>query len=577
MNTNTSKTRQLTILAMLTAMAYVVGMFIRIRFMPGAPFLTYDPKDVVIVLGGLMFGPLPALTMSVVLAFLEMITHSTSGPIGMLMNAIASASFACPAAYIYQKKRTLSGAVLGIIAGVIIATGTMLLWNYIMVPIFNTAITRERAASMLLPIFLPFNLIKTSLNGAIVLLIYKPITTALKASRWYNPASIVVKGRLNIGLLLAAGFVAVSLIVLIIVMRPAPRPESDGGYAAARQFVTQNTYRIIDEFMHMSRSHDVSDASAVTIDYGLRMTHVRDDIMEVRATVQHLRDILLPTYDWLFVISYNGNSRGYVIVQYIGDEHTIQWQGELDVDGDVHTGYMMCAYSFWHFDTVVERYAGSFDPQNLFVYCFVDDGFWIINSQFDAIELAPEVTVRALRNDIPLVMDGCTIARIISLDIQSVGDVWCLPCRQAGASYDIFMGFYEFYLSLSMPHLLSPASQLELLSEGIVEMEVIALEEMVVTYVVTNSSERYVLFGYLFGIEFFNGDEWMTIWYRRPARFSFGGDILRRSEYKEYSVNLALLYPLEAGLYRIRKQYNWGFWRTMMPHLYDVVAEFVIE
>jgi len=216
-----NKTRLLTILAMLTAMAYVIGMFIRIRFMPGAPFLTYDPKDIIIVLGGLMFGPLPALIMSVTLAFIEMITHSETGPIGMLMNVIASATFACPAAYIYQRSRTLGGAVLGIIAGVLIATGTMLLWNYLMVPIFNTAVTREMVAGMIVPVFLPFNLIKASLNGAMVLLIYKPVTSALKAAKLYQPvhSNSGVAGKFNLGLMLAAAFVAVSLILLIFTMR----------------------------------------------------------------------------------------------------------------------------------------------------------------------------------------------------------------------------------------------------------------------------------------------------------------------------------------------------------------------
>jgi len=216
-----NKTRQLTILAMLIAMAYVIGMFIRIRFMPGAPFLTYDPKDIIIVLGGLMFGPLSALIMSVTLAFIEMITHSETGPIGMLMNAIASATFACPAAFIYQRSRTLKGAVLGIIAGVITVTGAMLLWNYLMVPIFMTGVTRQQVAGMIVPIFLPFNLIKASLNGAMVLLIYKPVTTALRATKLYNPAhsSSGSAGKLNIGLMLAAVFVAISLILLIFTLR----------------------------------------------------------------------------------------------------------------------------------------------------------------------------------------------------------------------------------------------------------------------------------------------------------------------------------------------------------------------
>lgn len=211
----TDKTRQLTVLAMLTAMAYVVGLY-RVSFVGAAPFLTYDAKDVVIVLAGLMFGPIPALLMSVVVAFLEMVTHSATGYWGFLMNALASAAFACPVAVIYQRSRSMKGAILGIFVGIVTATGVMLLWNYLVVPLY-TGWPREIVVSLLLPAFLPFNLIKTTLNGALVLLVYKPITTALKASRLYRPTPVAKGGRLNIGLMLAAAFVVLSLVLLIFV------------------------------------------------------------------------------------------------------------------------------------------------------------------------------------------------------------------------------------------------------------------------------------------------------------------------------------------------------------------------
>ena len=212
-----SKTKQLVTLAMLTAMAYIVGLY-RVRFMGAAPFLSYDAKDVIIVLGGLMFGPIAALTMSVVLAALEMITHSATGVLGMLMNSISSAAFACVIAYIYQLNRTMKGAVLGIVAGVLVATGTMLLWNYLVVP-FYTGWPREQVVDLLLPAFLPFNLIQFSLNGAFVLLVYKPIVMTLKTAGLYSPSQTKAGSKLNIGLMIFAGFTALSLCLLIIVLR----------------------------------------------------------------------------------------------------------------------------------------------------------------------------------------------------------------------------------------------------------------------------------------------------------------------------------------------------------------------
>ena len=58
----------------------------------------------------------------------------------------------------------------------------MLLWNYLIAPIYMGC-SREEVAQLLLPAFLPFNLIKGGLNAAGVLLVYRPVITALVRSR----------------------------------------------------------------------------------------------------------------------------------------------------------------------------------------------------------------------------------------------------------------------------------------------------------------------------------------------------------------------------------------------------------
>ena len=97
-------TKRLVTLAMMTAIAYLAVAFIRI---PAVSFLKYEPKDVILVITGFLFGPLDALVITVIVALVEMMTISTTGPIGLLMNVIASASFACTAAAVYQKNLSL--------------------------------------------------------------------------------------------------------------------------------------------------------------------------------------------------------------------------------------------------------------------------------------------------------------------------------------------------------------------------------------------------------------------------------------------------------------------------------------
>ena len=75
----------------------------------------------------------------------------------------------------------LRGAAAGLAAGVALMTGLMLLWNYFITPLYM-GYPREAVAAMLLPVFLPFNLIKSALNAALTMLIYKPVSRALKRS-----------------------------------------------------------------------------------------------------------------------------------------------------------------------------------------------------------------------------------------------------------------------------------------------------------------------------------------------------------------------------------------------------------
>jgi len=213
------KTRQLTTLAMMAAMAILVT-FISIPVMPPpATFLRYDPKDVIIIIGGFMFGPFAVVMLAAVTALVEMVTISESGIWGFLMNFLSSSAFAMPAAFIYKKYRTLMGAVVGLLVGIAGVIPVMLLWNYIMVPIY-TGMPREVVATWLVPIFLPFNAIKYGLNAAIAMLVYKPIVVALTAAGLYRVKSENKEPtRLYLGVVVIALFIILSLALVILILQ----------------------------------------------------------------------------------------------------------------------------------------------------------------------------------------------------------------------------------------------------------------------------------------------------------------------------------------------------------------------
>ena len=177
--TSSERIKSLCSMAMLTAIAIVADILIRIPNIGG--FLTYEPKDVVLTIGGFIFGPVAGILMALVVCLIEMVTISTTGIIGFVMNFLASGVFIGDASVIYFKKKNLSRAIIGLVASTLSLIVVMLLWNYIMTPIFF-GMPREAVLGMFLPLLIPFNAIKGALNSALTLLLYKGVVTALRKS-----------------------------------------------------------------------------------------------------------------------------------------------------------------------------------------------------------------------------------------------------------------------------------------------------------------------------------------------------------------------------------------------------------
>ena len=77
-----TRVRTLVLMAVFAALAFA-AMFV-FRF--NVTFLTFDLKDAVITISGLLLGPLAAATVSLLVAVLEFITISDTGWYGFLMN-----------------------------------------------------------------------------------------------------------------------------------------------------------------------------------------------------------------------------------------------------------------------------------------------------------------------------------------------------------------------------------------------------------------------------------------------------------------------------------------------------------
>lgn len=212
-----NKVKKITLLAMLSAVAFVAVAFIRI---PAVEFLKYEPKDVVIVIGGFMYGPLAAVIISVIVALVEMVTISDTFLYGCIMNIISSCAFAGTASFIYKKHHSMKGAIEGLSLAVILTTAVMMLWNYIVTPLYM-GMQRDAIAAMLPTVFLPFNILKGLLNSGITLLIYKPVVTALRKARLFDEhkRSGAKARKTNIGMLLIAAFAIITGVLMILVLK----------------------------------------------------------------------------------------------------------------------------------------------------------------------------------------------------------------------------------------------------------------------------------------------------------------------------------------------------------------------
>lgn len=177
------KLRTIVAVGVFTALAYICCVLFHFK----VAFLSFELKDAIMTIGAMFFGPLYGLAMVLIVSFLELITISTTGLYGLVMNILSSVPFVCVGSLIYKHKRDMRGAFLGMILSCVSMTVVMMGANLVITPFYMGCSTSDVAA--LIPtLLLPFNLTKSIFNASLVFLLYKPVSTALKAAGFLNPS-----------------------------------------------------------------------------------------------------------------------------------------------------------------------------------------------------------------------------------------------------------------------------------------------------------------------------------------------------------------------------------------------------
>lgn len=177
-----TKTRKLTTLAMLTALSVVLISIVHFPLIPAAPFLEYDPGDLPILIATFAYGPLEGLIITVIASVIQGTTISSqSGLYGIIMHILSTGAFVLITGLIYRNNKTRKGALISLIAGVLITTAVMVGANLIVTPLFMGVPVSE-VKKLLLPAIIPFNLIKLTINAIVTFLVYKPISRFIKST-----------------------------------------------------------------------------------------------------------------------------------------------------------------------------------------------------------------------------------------------------------------------------------------------------------------------------------------------------------------------------------------------------------
>ena len=170
--------RKMCLLAIFTAFAYAVTFTFRIN----VSFLTFDAKDAIVGIAAMIFGPASGVIISVLVATIEQITVGDTGFWGWLMDIASTATFSFVAGYIYSKRRNIAGVAISLSSAVVATVTVMMLCNLLITPIYMK-VELQQVIDLLPTLLLPFNLTKAVLNAGVVLALYKPLITALRASK----------------------------------------------------------------------------------------------------------------------------------------------------------------------------------------------------------------------------------------------------------------------------------------------------------------------------------------------------------------------------------------------------------
>lgn len=174
---NKRLTLKISVMAMLTGLSLVLVALISFPIFPAAPFLKYDPADIPILICTFIFGPWAGLVVTFIVSLIQSLILGDF-PYGFLMHFLATGIMVLVSGLIYRRKKTTKNSIISVVFGIIAWVLAMIVANLVITPYYMGA-PIQAVAAMIIPIIIPFNLIKSVINCTITLLLFKRLQSLL--------------------------------------------------------------------------------------------------------------------------------------------------------------------------------------------------------------------------------------------------------------------------------------------------------------------------------------------------------------------------------------------------------------
>ncbi len=191
-------TKNIAGMSVFSALSFIVYL-LEIPIFAGTPasFLELDLSNVFVMLAGFMYGPVPAVIVTVVKEAVHIAVGSTGG-VGELANTLITTAYVLLPSVVYTKKKGIKTVIVTLSLACVIEVGVSLFVNrFINFPFFTGSVpfvlteVSENLFNTLWVYVLLFNAIKSVVVSALTLLLYKKTSRFFKKINLQNSSNDV--------------------------------------------------------------------------------------------------------------------------------------------------------------------------------------------------------------------------------------------------------------------------------------------------------------------------------------------------------------------------------------------------